>query len=346
MFNNAGIPYCGPMQRAAYQTEGSKVEFKDLCRRLGIRTADYEVYPYEKIPAAFTSGGFIATHGIDSIVVKADGLFAGKGVFLPKTAQDVYDGCHSLWKKSKVNAAKFVIELKLPGPEYSCMGITDGKRILHFPTARDYKRRTEDPESPNTGGMGAFTCPMPEHLAAEAREIMQRIVDGLREEGSPYRGFIYVGFMVGSDGHLYVLECNCRLGDPETQAILFSMDGDLGSLCLGAALGDLSGAEEPRKVREAVCIVLASPEYPEPSSLDVPVKGIVEARGTGALVFHGSTSRDSDGVWRTSRGGRVLCVVGTDEELEVAREKAKRAAERITFDGVDMSLCYRTDIAG
>jgi phosphoribosylamine--glycine ligase len=312
-----GIAVFGPSAAAA-QIEGSKTFAKDVLRAAGVPTA--EALSVARPPC----------------VVKADGLAAGKGVFVCRTAEEVDAALRAV----SAFGGEFVIEELLDGEEVSLFGLSDGLRVVPFGAAQDFKRIGDGDTGPNTGGMGAYS-PVPwldgtDELVAQ---IHQPVVDELARRGAPFTGCLFAGVMMTSDGPK-VLEFNARFGDPETQVVLPRAEGDLLELLLAATIGDLSGAAPSLSADAAVTVVLAGPDYPARSDhAGAPISGLEAAEASGALVFHGGTAV-RDGTVVTS-GGRILSVTGTGATVADARAHAYAAVELITFEGMQ----FRRDIA-
>src|SRR5215218_7767889 len=331
-----GIPVFGP-SRAAAELEWSKAFAKDFMRRHGIPTAPYGVFT-----ELGTAVDFIRTAGAP-LVVKADGLAAGKGVLICATNAEAEDAVHSVLVDRAFQAAgdRVVIEAFLEGDELSVIAVVDGERIAMLPPARDYKRLRDGDLGPNTGGMGSY-APVndldPDILARVRECVLGPAVAGLRAEGRPFRGALYAGLMLTSEGPM-ALEFNCRFGDPETQVILPLLDLDLGELLLSCAEGRLATDSIATHPGFAVCVVLAAAGYPERPRAGDPIHGIDAALQTGALVFHAGTG-ERDGRL-VSSGGRVLSVVGTGADRAAAAASAYAAAEMIRFDGMQL----RRDVA-
>ena len=331
-----GIPVFGP-SRAAAELEWSKAFAKDFMRRHGIPTAPYGVF--SELEAAVD---FIRTAGAP-LVVKADGLAAGKGVLICATQAEAEEAVHSVLVDRAFKAAgdRVVIEAFLEGEELSVIAVVDGERIAMLPPARDYKRLRDGDLGPNTGGMGSY-APVkdldPDVLARVRERVLEPAVAGLRTEGRPYRGALYAGLMLTTEGPM-ALEFNCRFGDPETQVILPLLDLDLGELLLSCAEGRLATERIATRPGAAVCVVLAADGYPDRPRAGDPIHGIEEAIETGALIFHAGTAH-SDG-WLVTNGGRVLSVVGTGANLAAGAASAYTAADLIQFDGMQL----RRDVA-
>jgi phosphoribosylamine--glycine ligase len=313
-----GVAVFGPSAAAA-QIEGSKSFAKEVMRAAGVATA--ETLSVARAPC----------------VVKADGLTAGKGVFMCHT-QDELDA--ALRAVSTFGEA-FVIEELLEGEELSLFALVDGGNILPLPESRDYSRVGDGDTGPNTGGMGSYS-PVPELERSQVVELAETIhrpvIEEMAERGTPFIGCLYAGLMLTTDGPR-VLEFNCRFGDPETQTILPRIEGDLADVLLAAATGDLGEVELEVAERAAVTVAIAAEGYPASRDMGSPIEGIEAAEADGALVFHaGTASRDGQLV---TSGGRILNVTGVGPTIEEARASAYDACERISFQGAR----YRRDIA-
>jgi phosphoribosylamine--glycine ligase len=313
----AGVAVFGPSREAA-RIEGSKRFAKDVMQAAGVPTARTLAAP--RPPC----------------VVKVDGLAAGKGVFVCRTESELDAGLRA--------AARFggelVIEELLVGDELSLFALADGRDAVALAPAQDSKRLEDGDRGPNTGGMGAFS-PVPRIGAAEVEELLDTIhrptLNELAARGTPFVGLLYAGLMLTDDGPR-VLEFNCRFGDPETQAILPRIDGDLLSALVSAAAGSLEADLEPRPTA-AVTIVVAGERYPEQNDVGSPIAGLEEAEATGALVFHAGTALHEGRV--VTSGGRILNVTGRGDDIASARRLAYSALAHISFPG----MRYRTDIA-
>jgi phosphoribosylamine--glycine ligase len=312
-----GIPVFGPSADAA-RIEGSKSFAKDVMRAAGIPIA--ETLSVARAPC----------------VVKADGLASGKGVFVCHTADELDAALRAV----TAFGGDFVIEELLEGEEVSLFALTDGRRVLPFGAAQDFKRIGDGDTGPNTGGMGAYS-PVPWFDGAEelVAEIHQPVVDELARRGSPFIGVLFAGLMITADGPK-VLEFNARFGDPETQVLLPRLEGDLLQLLFACAVGDLSGSSARLGDDAAVTVVLAAPDYPARSDFaGAEIDGIAAAEASGALVFHGGTAVRNGTV--VTNGGRILSVTATAPTVSDARDRAYAAVDLISFDGVQ----YRRDIA-
>ena len=318
----AGIPVFGPNKEAA-QLESSKSFSKEFMVRHGIPTAR------SKTVSSLEEGRAALKDFKGGIVVKADGLAAGKGVFVCPNAEDA---ARALEIVLSMEAGKSVVlEERLEGPEVSLLGLCDGKIFLNLPTSSDHKRLLTGDEGPNTGGMGVI-APAPamdaETLKRVKTEIITPTLSGLTKDGLDYRGLLYIGLMITPEGPK-VLEYNCRFGDPETQAILPLLQSDLLDLLLATANGDLSG-KDIRSSGCAISVVLASQGYPSNPLTGRLIKGL----DPKALIFHAGTCKDGD-FWLTT-GGRVLAATGVGKTHAEARENAYAIAEKITFEGSQM----------
>ena len=314
----AGVAAFGPSAGAA-RIEGSKSFAKDVLAAAGVPTA-------AELPDARSP-----------CVIKADGLAAGKGVFVCRTQAEVEEGLRGASELGEY----VVIEELLEGPELSVFALTDGRHALPLAAARDHKRAGDGDTGPNTGGMGAFS-PVPPFDRRRVDELVEQVhrpvLDELARRGTPFIGLLYAGLMLTGDGPR-VLEFNCRFGDPETQAVLPRIDGDLLAALAAAAAGDLGGAALGTSAQAAVTVVVAAGNYPEEGDTGSPITGIEQAEALGALVFHAGTAH-RDGALVTS-GGRILNVTGVDDDLEQARALAYEGAAAISFAGAR----YRHDIA-
>lgn len=325
----------GP-SRAAARIEGSKVFAKELMRQAGVPSADFEAFDQE--PAALA---YLADHHDFPVVVKADGAAAGKGVTIAHTREEAAEAVRASFA-GKFGAAgeRIVIEECLEGREASIFVLTDGRDILPFLPAQDYKRALDEDEGPNTGGMGAYSPIMwmePATYAAILEDIIRPTIHHLSLIGAPYTGLLYAGVMVTETGPK-ALEFNCRFGDPETQTILPRLGSDLLELMIATNQEDLAGREIVWSADKTVCVVLASEGYPDSSHSGDEISGL-ENVPAGVYVYHAATE-EVDGKFLTA-GGRVLNVVGTGPSIIEARARAYAAVEQIHFEGMH----YRTDIA-
>jgi phosphoribosylamine---glycine ligase len=315
---HAGVAVFGP-GRAAARIEGSKSFAKDVMRAAGVPTA-------ERLAVARPP-----------CVLKADGLAAGKGVVVCRTAREVDEGLRAV----SAFPGPIVIEELLEGDEVSVFGLSDGRRVLPLAPAQDFKRIGDGDSGPNTGGMGSYS-PVPlleaDELEALLDLVHRPVVAELARRGTPFVGVLFAGLMLTAGGPR-VLEFNCRFGDPETQSILPRLDGDLLQALAAAAGGDVSGSELVPAEAAAVTVVLASRGYPAAADAGSPIEGVPDAEATGALVFHAGTALHGDRL--VTNGGRVLNVTATASSIAAARELAYAACGRISFQGMQ----YRRDIA-
>ena len=314
----AGVAVFGP-SKAAARIEGSKAFAKEVLQSAAVPTAT--VLDEARAPC----------------VVKADGLAAGKGVFVCRTQEEA----EAAWKRARSLGDDVVIEELLEGEEVSLFALCDGQRAVPLAPAQDFKRLLDGDEGPNTGGMGSYS-PVPnldEDDVEELAGLVHRpVLAELARRGTPFVGLLYAGLML-TDAGPRVLEFNCRFGDPETQALLPRLEGDLLEALAAAAHGDLTGIELEAGPLAAVAVVLASGGYPDDPESGIPIGGVEVAGATGALVFHAGTALRHGQL--VSAGGRVLNVVGMADSVAEAREHAYAAVEQVDFPGAR----YRTDVA-
>ncbi len=338
LFTSKGQRIFGPV-RAAAQLECSKVFAKAFMARHGIPTARYRACSDAPSAYAVVASGELGF----PVVVKADGLAAGKGVVVAPDAATANQAIHAAMEARHFGdaGARVVLEECLQGPEVSFFAICDGSRAAALMSAQDHKRVFDDDQGPNTGGMGAFT---PSPLLDEAmsarimRDVVDPVVDGLRAEGHAYRGFLYAGLMLTCDGPR-VIEFNVRFGDPEAQVVIPTIVGDLAPRLAAAADGALEAAPVPFGRAPHVGVVLAAAGYPGPVTGGAAIRGLDEASALDdVLVFHAGTARAGDAV--ITAGGRVLTVVGRGATFEDAIATAYAGVARISFEGMQ----YRRDI--
>ena len=332
----AGIRAFGPRANAA-EIEGSKSFAKDLMKKYGIPTARYEVFT-----AAEPARVYIRQEGAP-IVVKADGLAAGKGVIVAMTEQEALDAVDAIMEDHSFGdaGARVVIEEFMEGEEASLLAFTDGTTIRPMISAQDHKRAYDGDRGPNTGGMGTYApAPVmtPEMTERAVEEILKPTIAAMAKEGRVYRGCLYLGLMVTADGPK-VVEFNARFGDPETQVVLPLLDSDLVAIMCACADGTLADVPIRWKDGAAVCVVLASGGYPGHYDKGQEIHGLADAEAMGALVFHAGTAM-KDGKLVTN-GGRVLGVVGRGADISSAVDAAYAAATKISFK----DAYYRKDIA-
>ena len=337
VFKRRGMPVFGP-SKAAAQLEGSKAFSKELMAKYDIPTAFFKVC--EDIEAA---KAYVEEKGAP-IVVKADGLAAGKGVVVAMTKEEALAAIDDMMGDQIFGnaGARVVLEEFMEGEEASLLAFTDGKTVVPMIAAQDHKRIFDNDEGPNTGGMGTY-APAPvmtDVLRLKATErVLKPVVAAMAEEGTPYQGCLYAGLMINGDS-VKVVEFNCRFGDPETQVILPLLDGDLADIMLACATGTLDEVEVAWHDKAAVCVVMASGGYPGKYENGKEITGLVEANADEAtVVFHAGT-KAVDGKIVTA-GGRVLGVTSVDKNIRDARDRAYAAVEKVKFDQV----FYRKDIA-
>ena len=335
VFRNNGLRIFGPTQLAA-QLESSKDFSKAFMKRHGVPTAEYQTFSN-----LIEAHAYIDAKGAP-IVIKADGLAAGKGVVVAMDLADAHAAVDMMLADNKLGnaGARVVIEEFLTGEEASFIVLVDGKHVLALATSQDHKRLLDADQGPNTGGMGAYSpAPVvtPEIHARALREVIMPTVKGMEADGIPYTGFLYAGLMISPDGKIKTLEFNCRMGDPETQPIMARLQSDLVHALDHAVDGTLNEVELDWDRRTALGVVLAAHHYPDtPRNGDV-ITGI-PADTEDQLTFHAGTKLQ-DGKLITS-GGRVLCVVGLSDTVRGAQQKAYEAIAKIHFDGMQ----YRKDI--
>ncbi len=330
----ANIGVWGPTKYCA-QLEGSKAFAKDFMQKHGIPTAFYEVFT-EIEPAK----AFVAKNGAP-IVIKADGLAAGKGLIVAMNEQEAYDAIDDMLSGNKFGDAgsRVVIEQFLAGEEASFICMIDGDNILPMATSQDHKRIFEGDTGANTGGMGAYS-PAPVVTDEVHHKVIERVirpvVDAMKANGTPYTGFLYAGLMINDQNDPYVIEFNCRFGDPETQPIMMRLESSLVELIEAGLKGNLPATANWSK-QVALGVVLASRGYPETSSKGDVITGL--DNGTDTLkVFHAGTKQQGDDI--VTDGGRVLCVTALADTIKDAQAKALQAIDGISFDGMQ----YRRDI--
>ena len=335
-FEAADLVCFGPSAAAA-QLEGSKAFTKDFLARHNIPTAAYETFS-EVQPAI----DYLTAKGAP-IVIKADGLAAGKGVIVAATLSEAENAVRFMLEENAFGdaGARVVIEDFLTGEEASFIAIVDGTDILPLATSQDHKTRDDGDKGPNTGGMGAYSpAPVitPEVHDRDMEEIMIPTAVGMAEEGATYRGFLYAGLMIDDSGQPRVIEFNCRFGDPETQPVLARMRSDLVDLCLRACEGSLAGAEADWDPRASLGVVSASAGYPGNYDKGAAISGLDTAYGPDVKVFHAGTRMDEGRI--VTSGGRVLCTVALGDSVTEAQRLAYEAVAKIDWDGA----FYRRDI--
>lgn len=335
-FEAAGLKCFGP-RAAGSQLEGSKAFTKAFLARHNIPTAAYQTF------TDFAAArDYVATR-TPPFVIKADGLAAGKGVIIAPTHAEAEAALDLVLRQGQFGqaGARVVIEDFLVGEEASFIAVVDGTRVVPLASSQDHKTRDDGDRGPNTGGMGAYS-PAPvvtrEVHDRVMREIMLPTVRGLAADGIPYRGFLYAGLMIDAAGQPRVIEFNCRLGDPETQPIMFRLRSDLVDVCLQCFDGTLGDEPLNWDPRAAVGVVMASRGYPDSYDKGKPITGLDRVAGKDVKVFHAGTRLEGQRV--VTDGGRVLCVVGTGDTVQAACAAAYSGVHEITWDGA----FYRSDI--
>ncbi|MBD3401530.1 phosphoribosylamine--glycine ligase [candidate division GN15 bacterium] len=335
-FQRRKLRIFGPEKKAA-QLESSKIFAKQFMQKYHIPTAPFKVFE-----SAAEAMGFCKTLAFPA-VIKVDGLAAGKGVIVVHSLEEANKTIEEIMMNESFGKAgsRIVIESFVEGQEVSVMAITDGKKILPLLPSQDHKQAFEGDKGPNTGGMGAY-CPTdfvtPEVMDEINQFVFEPLITGLRSENITYKGVIYAGLMLTSEGPK-VLEFNCRFGDPETQAVLPLLKNDLADIMKAAVDKKLSNYDRlDWREGAAACVVLASKGYPGNYKTGAPINGLRKSWGNGNVVFHAGTRRD--GKTLVTAGGRVLGVVGINNDLQSALDKTYEVVKQITFDGVT----YRRDI--
>lgn len=328
-FDATGIPVFGPRKNAA-EIEGSKTFMKDLLHKYSIPTAAYAKFDnYEEALAYLRQQGA-------PIVVKADGLAAGKGVTVARTIEEAEQALSDIMQSKVFGDAgsRVVIEEFLEGQEMSILAFVDGETVKPMSAAQDHKPAYDGDQGPNTGGMGTYS-PLPHIQPSIIEEAIETIIKptakAMVAEGRPFRGVLFAGLMITPDGRPKTIEFNARFGDPEAQVVLPRLKTDLLDVFLAAVNGTLADLELEWGDEAAVCVILASGGYPASYPKGIAITGL-DNEQDGTIVFHAGTSRDADGTWRTN-GGRVLGVVGLGADIAAARAKAYGRAEAIAFEG-------------
>ncbi|AWP29527.1 phosphoribosylamine--glycine ligase [Paenibacillus sp. Cedars] len=336
-FDETGIPVFGPRKNAA-EIEGSKTFMKDLLHKYSIPTAAYAKFDDYEAALAYLR------QQRAPIVVKADGLAAGKGVTVARTLEEAEQALSDIMQSKVFGDAgsRVVIEEFLEGQEMSILAFVDGETVKPMSAAQDHKPAYDDDRGPNTGGMGTYS-PLPHIQPSIIEEAIQTIIKptakAMVAEGRPFRGVLFAGLMISPDGRPKTIEFNARFGDPETQVVLPRLKTDLLEVFLSAVNGTLADLELEWSDEAAVCVILASGGYPASYPKGIAITGLEDEQDS-TIVFHAGTARDAEGTWRTN-GGRVLGVVGLGADIASARAKAYERAEGITFEG----KFNRTDIA-
>jgi phosphoribosylamine--glycine ligase len=331
-FNQSGLAAFGP-SRAAARLEWSKAWTKDFLRRHAIPTGGAEVVSSEA-----EARQVIAKTGLP-VVLKADGLAGGKGVFVVATPSEAESALEHLFQRLGDAANEVLVEECLEGPELSVLAFTDGQHVAPMPPARDYKRLLDSDRGPNTGGMGGYTFPAyatRELVDDVTRRILEPTLRGMQVEGHPYRGVLYAGLMLTADGPK-VLEFNCRFGDPECELILPLLDGDLAEICAAVTSGELRQETIHWRAGRSYGVVLAAPGYPDAPRTGEPIQGLDELP-RGVLAFHAGT-RVADDERLVTAGGRVITLVGLE------RDDVYRAASQVSFEGKQVRADIGLEVA-
>jgi len=324
-FHHAGLRCFGPSQRAA-RLESSKAYCKDFLHQHQIPTARYATFT--EIAAAVE---YCEQHPLP-LVIKADGLAAGKGVIIALTLDQAKKAIYSMLQESSFGEAgqQIVIEEFLSGEELSYIVITDGTHVLPFASSQDHKRRDAGDQGPNTGGMGAYS-PAPVLNTALEENILTTIIQptlaAMKAQGDPYLGFLYAGLMIDAQGNAKVLEFNCRLGDPETQPLLMRLQSDLAGLCMATLEGQLNQVSADWDPRPALGVVMASGGYPEASSKGHTITGLDQELPEDCKIFHAGTQLEQNQV--VTNGGRVLCITALGDTLSKAQHTVYRVADTV-----------------
>ena len=334
-FEARGLKIFGPCKAAA-ALEGSKAFTKDLLRENNIPTASYATFTKHDEAVAYVENHF--SNGSQPLVVKADGEAAGKGVYICQNAGEAFAGLKTVMVDRAFGASgdRVVLEEFLVGPEATLMGLVDGGTLATLIPVQDYKRVFDNDEGPNTGSMGCYS-PVPA-VTDDVRDyiadkIMVPTLSALRRKGIPFKGVLYAGVILTSDGPK-LLEYNCRFGDPETQVVMAMMESDLVEAMLAVIDGRLDEIQIKWYNRTAVCVVIASGGYPGDYETGKPIDGLKEAESTGAIVFHAGTKLRDDAV--VTGGGRVLGITALGDDYQEAIDRAYAAADMIHFDKAHM----------
>ena len=339
-FQSRNLPCFGPSKEAS-QLEGSKAFSKDFLKRHKIPSAEYEVFTDSAKAKAFV------TQAGTPIVIKADGLAAGKGVVVAQTEQEANSAIDDMLTAEKYGQAgrRVVIETFLEGEEASFIAMVDGKNILPMATSQDHKTRDAGDKGPNTGGMGAYS-PAPVLDEETYNRVMRKViiptVEGMAIDGIPYTGFLYAGLMISSNGSINVIEFNCRFGDPEAQPVMLRLQSDLVEHCMEALAGRLDQQTARWDPRPAVGVVMAAKGYPAAYSTGEKITGLTEISNPDVKIFHAGTKTVEEDQPKTiTNGGRVLCSAALGANIAEAQKSAYAAIEKIAWDGA----FYRDDIA-
>lgn len=335
-FEAADLAVFGPNQQAA-QLEGSKSFSKDFLQRHEIPTAAYAVFTNESEALTYVKDQRLP------IVIKADGLAAGKGVIIAQTSAEAEQAIKSMLSENHFGeaGARVVIESFLEGEELSYIVMVDGTDVLPMASSQDHKARDDGDKGPNTGGMGAYSpAPLltPELEKKVMSEVIRPTVEGLKADGIYYRGFLYAGLMIAKDGTPNVLEFNCRFGDPETQPIMMRLESDLVELCLAATSGKLNQKTAIWNTHTALGVVMAAGGYPFEYKKGDIIQGLDSITPEEGIVFHAGTAEKNGHI--VTNGGRVICVTALGKNTQEAQDKAYAAVDKITWD----NAYYRKDI--
>ena len=333
-FQVQGLAIFGPTKLAA-QLEGSKVFCKDFLQRNKIPTAFYQVFTEEE-----SAIHYVKEKGTP-IVIKADGLAAGKGVIIANTELEAVDAIHDMLQGNRFGEAgsRVVIEEFLVGEEASFIVMVDGSNILPMATSQDHKARDNGDNGPNTGGMGAYS---PAPIISEAifenvmNTVIRATVDAMSSEGVPYTGFLYAGLMIDENGKVKVLEYNCRFGDPETQPIMMRLKSNLALLCIAATQGKLDKVVAEWDERACLGVVMAANGYPEKYTKGEKIE--LPSDSVNTKIFHSGTKLEKNNIY--SNGGRVLCATALGKNIHQAQTKAYKFLDKVDWQGA----YYRTDI--
>ncbi|MEC7606805.1 MAG: phosphoribosylamine--glycine ligase [Pseudomonadota bacterium] len=336
-FQEKGLPCFGP-SRAAAQLEGSKAFSKDFLKRHGIPTAAFETFT-----DTASAVSYVQSRGAP-IVIKADGLAAGKGVIVAETEAQAIAAVEDMLQGNKYGDAghRVVIEDFLVGEEASFIAMVDGENILPMASSQDHKARDDGDKGPNTGGMGAYSpAPVVSHTVHERimEQVIRPTVAGMTSDGHPYVGFLYAGLMIDQEGNPSVVEFNCRFGDPEAQPVMMRLQSDLTELCQLALAGRLDSARAHWDERPAVGVVLAAGGYPDNYQKGTIIKGLDAQHSDSQKIFHAGTREENGQV--LTHGGRVLCAAALGQSVAAAQRSAYELAAGISWENV----YFRTDIA-
>ncbi len=322
----------------ASQLESSKHFGKRFMERHGIPTAEYRSFADPNDAQKFIDSGSFP------MVIKADGLAAGKGVTIVNNCEESRFALHQILVEKRFGAAgeRIVIEQFIEGEEASFMCMVDGKNIVELPSSQDHKAAYDADQGPNTGGMGAYS-PASVINDAMREQILQTVIQptvaGMREEGVEYKGFLYAGLIIRKDGTIQVLEFNCRLGDPETQPVMMRLQSDIVELCLAGCNGEFEGVSANWDQRASLGVVAVAGGYPGEYASGAKIKGLDQQLGPDQKIFHAGTGKDAEGEYIVG-GGRVLCATAIAEEIAAAQSGAYDIMQKIKFK----DMHYRTDI--